>query len=123
LLFLRVSTAKYAALRLIFLTAHGVTTHSTSVDGFQLLPASRNNPGTWRYSHRAGANFANVAVYLLGDLGGVHPSATLRADRILLSEKACILSIQDARLTLAGLRMIAITMKSIGLVFPVLAAR
>jgi len=93
------------------------------MDGFQFLPASRNNPGTWRYSHRAGTNFANVAVYLLEDLGGVHPSATLRADRILLSEDAFILSIQDARLTPAGLRMMAITMESIGLVFPELAAR
>jgi hypothetical protein len=93
------------------------------VDGFQFYTAPRYNAGAGRYSHRRGAHFADIGVHLFRYAGDVHPSATLGACGILFSEHAFLFGIQDARLTLAGLWMMAIPMKSIGLVFPILAAR
>jgi hypothetical protein len=92
------------------------------VNSFQLFPAARYNPRARRLSHVRGAHFADIGVYFFRYAGDVHPSPTLGARGIFFSENACILSIQDARLTLAGLWVIAITMKAICLVFPESAA-
>jgi hypothetical protein len=92
------------------------------VDGYQLFTAPRYDAGAGRYSHTRGAHVADIAVHLFRHAGDVHPPATLRAGRILFSENAFFFSVQDARLSLAGLRVIAIAMKSISLSLPESAA-
>jgi hypothetical protein len=88
------------------------------VDGLQ-LPGY--NSSTRLHSHRRGAYFANIIIGF-GRAGYIHRPLAFRACHYgRLSEKAGILSIQDATITRAGLGVLAIAMKSTRLILPILA--
>jgi hypothetical protein len=123
LLFLRIGTTEWAAIGPIFRAARCAATDSASADGLQLFTASWYNAGTRGHGHIRSAHFADIGVHLFRYAGYVHPSPAFAAYGILLPQKALILSIEDAWVSLLGFGMLAIAMEPIRLVFPKSAGR